>query len=56
MRSIAALIDGAAPSAVAMQSGVLVLFVAAFIVVCVKLLGTSKRERCEAISRRALED
>jgi hypothetical protein len=56
MRSIASLIEGAQPSAVAIQSGVLVLFVTAFAVVIFKLLGTTSREQSEAISQRALED
>ena len=56
MRGLSNLIAGAQPSVVAMQSGVLVLFVIAFVIVISRLAGKHTNQQCQDIGRRALED
>jgi hypothetical protein len=56
MRALSNLIESAQPSVIAMQSGVLVLFVISFVIVLVGLSGKKKKQQCQNISRRALED
>lgn len=56
MKGLGNLIIGAQPSAVAIQSGVLVLFVIAFVVVVANLAGKNKAKACDDLGRRVLED
>ena len=56
MKGISNLIVGAQPSVVALQSGVLVLFMIAFVVVLVRLAGESRRKQCDDLGRRMIED
>lgn len=56
MRGLGNLIDGVQPSAVALQSGVLVLFVVAFLIVVVNLAGKHRAKECDEIGKRSLED
>lgn len=56
MKGLVNLIADAQPSVVAMQSGVLLLFVVAFTVVLVKLAGRKKAQQCDELGRRLIED
>jgi hypothetical protein len=56
MRGLGQLIEQAQPSVVAIQSGVLVLFVLAFVVLVIKLFGSDKQKQGRDICQRALED
>ena len=56
MRAISSLISVTQPSIVAIQSGVLILFMAAFVYVLFRLIGDKKRRQLDDIGRRALED
>lgn len=56
MKGLGNLIVGAQPSAVAIQSGVLVLFVIAFLIVVVNLSGKNRAKECDEVGKRSLED
>ncbi len=54
MKIITDLISQAEPSLVAIQSGVLVLFMGSFVFVVLRLLGTTKQKQCEDLGSRML--
>ncbi len=56
MKALSDLISVTQPSIVAIQSGVLVLFMAAFVYVVIRLMGNKNRQQLDDIGRRALED
>lgn len=56
MKGLGNLIEGAQPSVVAMQSGVLVLFFVAFTIVLIKMAGKARAKECDELGRRLLKD
>jgi hypothetical protein len=56
MRGLSQLIEQASPSIVAIQSGVLVIFISAFVIMTIKLLGGNRHRQGQDICQRALED
>jgi hypothetical protein len=56
MKIISDLISNVHPNVVALQSGVLVLFVLTFVVGVVLTYGKNQKQKGEDISRRVLED
>ena len=54
MKIIADLISQSQPSLVAIQSGVLVLFMGSFVFVVLRLFGATKEKQCEDLGSRML--
>jgi hypothetical protein len=54
MKALSDLISTVQPSLVAIQSGVLVLFMSSFVFVVLRLLGDTKRKQCDDLGSRML--